>query len=193
MRCITSDEAVALFGRAGFSVAPNLPLHRVTLQLKSEIADGQNRLGGRPTPNITRLTYFAEAMNRWHPPKLHRLLWVDHAAFLFPSAHALFMAARIGLGETRSLLEAPGHFDPYPYDERDQTKISPQQAKETGILIGLMSLIMIESWDGWLIADGSSDRIEFWEGNIFFYSDKRSRLTDASSLMKDFDCSLELV
>ena len=51
-----------------------------------------------------------------------------------------------------------------------------------------MSLMMINGWDGWLVADGSSDRIEFWEGNIFFYSNEKSRLTIANSLMDQFDC-----
>jgi hypothetical protein len=128
-------------------------------------------------------------MNRWHPPNLARVLWVDGWDCDFPSTYELFMAARAGLGDTRSLLEAPGHyFDPHPYDERDQTEIPPAQARETGILIGLMLLIMINAWDGWLIAAGGVDRIEFWEGNIFFYSSQRSRLADAETLMNEFGC-----
>ncbi|MCW5749247.1 MAG: hypothetical protein KIT36_23860, partial [Alphaproteobacteria bacterium] len=94
------------------------------------------------------------------------MLWIDYWNNDFPSAYALFVAARVGLGETRSLSEAPGHyFDPHPYGERDQTRISQEQARETGILVGLTSLLMINGWDGWLVAADSSDRIEFWEGN----------------------------
>src|SRR6266480_3806193 len=95
----------------------------------------QDRVGGRPTLHLHRFAQFAEAMNRWHLTNRHRLLWVDHGANHFPSTYALFMAARAGLGETRSLSEAPGHyFDPFPYDERDQLKISQDQARQTGIL-----------------------------------------------------------
>jgi hypothetical protein len=94
----------------------------------------------------------------------------------------------------RSPSEAPGHyFDPFPYHECDQTKIPPEQARQTGILVGLMSLIMIGDWDGWLVAEGSSDRIEFWEGNLFFYSSDSSRLADAKALMIEFDCPRDLV
>jgi hypothetical protein len=93
----------------------------------------------------------------------------------------------------RSLSEAPGHyFDPYPYNERDQAKISPEQARQTGILIGLMSLLMIGGWDAWLVAEGSSDRIEFWEGNIFFHSSEAARTADAESLMDQFNCPRDL-
>jgi hypothetical protein len=117
------------------------------------------------------------------------MLWIDHWDDHFPSTHALFIAARSGLGDTRSLSEAPGnYFDPFPYDERDQLRISAEQGHETGILIGLMSLLMMNGWDGWLVAEGSVDRIEFWEGSFFFYSAERARLVDAKSLMKEFKC-----
>jgi hypothetical protein len=182
-----------LFGDAGFSVTSNPDLYRVALVLEPKIAARQIRIGGRPTPDVGRLAQFAEALNRWLPPNVHRLLWVDHWANYFPSTYDLFIAARIGLGEKRSLSETPGHyFGPYPYEERDQTNISSEHAQQTGILVGLMSLIMIDGWDGWLVAHGSADRIEFWEGNIFFYSSEKSRLADAKSLMDEFNCPQDL-
>jgi hypothetical protein len=194
MRCLTPKETIDLFGRNGFSVMSNPDLCRNALVLESTIASRQNRIGGRPTPDVSHLARFAEALNRWHPPNAHRLLWVDHWNNDFPSAYEFFIAARVGLGDARSLSDAPGHyFDPHPYDEQDQTKISPEQTRQTGILIGLMSLIMVNRWDGWLVADGSSDRIEFWEGNIFFYSSEGSRLTNANSLMDQFGCPRGLV
>jgi len=53
-------------------------------------------------------------------------------------------------------------------------------------------LMIAETWDGWLVAGDSYDRIEFWEGNIFFYSTERRRLNDAKSLMAQFDCPMDL-
>jgi hypothetical protein len=47
---------------------------------------------------------------------------------------------------------------------------------------------MIDGWDGWLIAEGSADRIEFWEGNLYFYSKDKSRLAEAEALMTEYDC-----
>jgi len=180
---------VDLLRQTGFSVTSNPHLDRTALVLDPAIASRQTRLGGGPTPDVSRLPHFAEALSRWYPPHVHRVLWIDHWSNDFPSAYDLFVAARVGLGETRSLSEAPGHyFDPHPYDERDQTRLSQEQARQTGILVGLTSLAMISSWDGWLIAGGSSDRIEFWEGNIFFYSCERPRLTGAKSTMDEFGC-----
>jgi hypothetical protein len=193
MRCLTPIELVELFGPIGFSVVSNPHLHRTALRLAKDIAARQNRVGGRPTPDLNRLTRFTEALNRWHPTNRHRLLWVDHWADYFPSTYALFMAARTGLSESRSLSEAPGHyFDPFPYDERDQLRISTEQGHQTGILIGLMSLLMMNGWDGWLVAEGSVDRIEFWEGNVFFHSDDKERLMSAKALMHQFECPQDL-
>jgi hypothetical protein len=194
MRCLSPREAVDLFGKDGFSVNSEQDWYRIELLLEPKVASQQFRIGGRPTSDANRLVSFAETLNRWLPPNRHRLLWVEHWQDSFPSTCDLFMAARVGLGEARSMSEAPGHyFDSFPYDEQDQTKISPEHARQTGILVGLMSLMMIGGWDGWLVADGSADRIEFWEGNLFFHSSERSRLADAESLMDQFHCPRNLV
>jgi hypothetical protein len=117
-------------------------------------------------------------------------LWVDHWLNTYPSIHALFVAARLGLGEVRPISEAPGHyFDAQPYHERDQLLISSAHSREVGALIGLSSLIWLNQWDGWLVAQNNRDRIEFWEGNLFFYSEDSNRLAAAAELLKEFKCA----
>jgi hypothetical protein len=184
---------MALFGRVGFTAMVSPSSGRTALRLEPGIASRQSRIGGRPTVDASHLPYFAGALNRWHLPNARRLLWLDHWNNDTPGAHDFFSAVRRGFGEERSLFDAPGHaFEPHPYDEQDQTAISSEQARETGVLIGLASLVMFYGWDGWLVADGSSDAIEFWEGNIFFHSIQKSRLVEASSLLQDFDCPRDL-
>jgi hypothetical protein len=193
MRCLTPKETAEIFSKAGFSVSTAQEWYRTSLVLEPKISARQRRIGGRPPPLVTRLPQFSEALNRWLPSNQHRLLWIAHFNRDFPNTYALFIAARVGLGETRSLSEAPGHyFDPFEYHEQDQLLISPEQAQQTSILVGLMSLIMINGWDGCLIADDSVDRIEFWEGNILLYSEEELRLGDATSLMTQFDCPRDL-
>jgi len=193
VQCITPQELDRLFGSSGFAVRANLSLRRMTLDLKSELAAQQKRIGGHPALPLDRISNFTEALNRWLPTDGARLLWVDHWDDSFPSAYAVFMAARAGFGETRSLSEAPGHyFEKFPYHERDQLLISDRQARQTGILIGLLSLLMIEGWDGWLVASDVADRIEFWEGNVFFHSSDKMRLAMAKDLLHQFGCSEDL-
>jgi hypothetical protein len=194
MRFLTKEEVVDLLGKAGFSVMPNPHLDRIALVLEESVASRQNRVGGRPPPIISRLPHFVEALNRWLPLKMRRVLWVADWSSDVPSAYELFVAARSGLGEHRPLCEGPGIcFDPPLYEGRDQVEMPPEQARETGLFIGLVSLIMINGWDGWFVADRSSDRVEFWEGNMFFYSSEAPRLAEAKSLMDQFDCPQDLI
>ena len=195
MRCLTQAEITTLFGDVGFSISRAQDWYRLALVLDATIASKQSRIGGRPTQDISRLAQFAEALNRWLPTDHPRLLWIEHWTLDYPNTYDLFVAARGGLGETRSLLEnfLDTILNPTPYHEEDQMNIAPEHAKQTGILIGLMALVMINRWDGWLIAQCNTDRIEFWEGNIFFHATESCRLTDAQSLMAQFDCPLNLI
>jgi hypothetical protein len=194
MQCISAQQVVELFGPQGFSVVSNPIMNRMTLRLEANFSSREKRIGGRPTPHAQRLVKFVEALNRWLPTDQVRLLWVDHSDSAFPSTHALFVAARAGLGELRSIVEAPGHlFESFPYSERDQLRMLPEQTRQTGILIGLTLLVIMNGWDGWLLSGQGVDRIEFWEGNLFFYSGDKERLDSAKVLMDQFECTQDLV
>jgi hypothetical protein len=104
------------------------------------------------------------------------------------------MTARAGLGEVRSISDAPGHlFDAFAYHERDQLRISDEQGRQVGLLVGLITLLVLSAWDGWLVSDDTTQRIEFWEGNVFFHDAEGSRLNDAKLLMTQYECSQVLV
>lgn len=194
MRCVSSSEVDELFGRDGFSVNANVNLQRFGLALRPEISSAQQRVQGRPTSDVNRLFDFAGALNRWLPTKRHRLLWLSHWDSGPANTYEIFAAARIGLGETKPLTEAPGHyFDAHDYDFQDQVEMPRKQWRDVGVLAGLLSLVMINGWDAWLIAEGSTDCIEFWEGNLFLYSHDQSRLKGAETLLANFDCPRELV
>jgi hypothetical protein len=193
MRCLAPAEAEAIFGRDGFNVSLDHAWYRTALRLGPNRAANEDRVAGRPTVDPSRLAPFALEVNAWLPTARSRLLWIDHWNSDYPGVDQLVVAARAGLGETRSMSEAPGHlFDPYAYDERDQLKISLDQVRDISILVSLMSLIMIGGWDAWLVAGESTDRVEFWEGNIFFYSSDPATLSGAEALLTRFDCSRTL-
>jgi hypothetical protein len=189
MRCITPAEVDQLFGKDGFSINSNPEMWRFALILDPKIESRQRRVEGRPTPDVNRLAYFAQELNRWLPPKRHRLLWLSSWDNYWPNAYEVFVAARTGLGADKSLLDAPGlYFDAHDYDNQDQVEMPSEQYRDVSQLVGMMCLVMINGWDGWLIAEGCTDRIEFWEGNLFMYSHDRSRLKEGDRLLDGFDC-----
>jgi hypothetical protein len=65
--------------------------------------------------------------------------------------------------------DVPGHYiGPFSWIW-NQTEMISEQAEQTGLLSGLLFMIMGSAWSGWLLADGCPDAIEFWEGNLLFY------------------------
>ena len=192
MRCVNAAETVELLGDDfPFTFGAYEAVQRNALRPKDDLAAQQRRIDGRPPLGPSVLPAFCDALNRWHPPQIRRLLWVDDwgTGGDAMTCHPIVQAARAGVGDQRSLFEAPGHcFEAFPYDEWDQLAISPEQAHETGLMVGLLAIVMIGGWDGWLVAAGSADRIEFWEGNVCFYSDSKTRLAEAEAVFGKFDC-----
>ena len=195
MRCLAPNDIASLFGDAGFTArAAAGAFGRPQVCLDRAIAEKQRRLGARPPLDVGQLMYFAGALNRWLPTDRSRLLWIAHWSITQVETDDDFlMAARRGLGERRSLVAAPGHyFEPQPYAEQDQFAATRELRANLALLVGLTSMVMISGSDGYLLAGACSDRIEFWEGNLFFYSSRRERLSEAEALLKVFDCPRDL-
>ena len=191
MRCIKPDEVADLFGRDGISINSNPSLARFGLSVRQDIWSRLKRVEARPAPDAGRLMSFAASLNRWLPAKRERLLWFSDWGAPTPDqdAHALVSAARTGLGEPRSLLEAPGHlFEAHDYDNQDQLEMPADQRRDVGLLASLTSLMMLSEWDGWLIARACTDLVEFWEGNVLLYSADPMRLREAETLLASFGC-----
>ena len=189
MRCLSAEEVAEQFGTAGFRVSDEHRWYRRALVLDAKLAAKQVRVPAGP-PESRRLPLFIVAVNAWLRPSSGRLLWVDHwEDGIYHDPAALLVAARNGIGESRSIDEAPGnYFEPHPYEEQDQSEWSQEQRLEAGLLVGLLSLLIVQESDGWLIADGGGDRFEVWEGNIFFHSADRAKIDEACTLVRDFEC-----
>jgi hypothetical protein len=191
MRCITPEEVAELFGQDGLSISGNPAFQRFGLTVRDDIWSRLRRLEARPAPEAGRLMSFAASLNRWLPTKRQRLLWFSHWGAPWPDQdpYAVIAATRIGLGESRPLPEAPGHlFEAHDYDNQDQAEMPEAQWRDVSLLASFMALVMISDWDAWLIAQGCTDLVEFWEGNLFLYSDSGARLQEADALLTGFDC-----
>ncbi len=191
MRCVTAEEALALWGPLGFKVNDEQRWYRRELVLDRGAEKRQARRDASPPSDPRSLPAFIMAANRWLSVEPGaRLLWVQHWEWGNPyDSEAFVRAALLGAAEPRSFDEAPGClFDPHPYENLDFTEMAPEHTRELGFLVGLMSMLIVTGSDGWLLAEGSTDRVEVWEGNILFYSDDAKSLERAKSLLRSFDC-----
>jgi hypothetical protein len=162
------------------------------LALNERIAAGQSRLAAGPTRDVERLGYFVEALVRWLPQDHGRLLWINNWNTGLGNAFEAFKAIRQGLGEIRDLKEAPGHyFGPFSWIW-DQVEMTQDQLEQTGILAGILFIVMGSGWDAWLVAEDCGDAIEFWEGNVLFYSGHLEKIADAETILRKFDCRREM-
>jgi hypothetical protein len=185
MRCLSPDDVPALLGPAGFTVNLAQQSYRTALVLDGPISDLQRRVGASPPDDIRGLQRFLEAINVWLPSDRARVLWLDHFETGMTGDDAFLLALRRGFGEARTLIEAPGHyFEAQPWREQDQQLVTPAHAAALSVLVGVASTLLLTSSDGWLIAEGCADRIEFWEGNIFFHASDKRRLSEAKTLLR---------
>ena len=192
MQFLTPAETIEHFGSAGFYVDTSEASYRIELCLNKQQAERQGRLGGRPSED-TSLPFLAHLLINWLPRASSRLLWISHWETHFLDFGEMILTVRQGLGETRSLSESPGHyFKDLPFEELDYLALSPEHLLEMNRLCGLIGLVILANWDGWLIASEGVDRIEFWEGNFFFHSVDKARLKAAESLMAEAKCSFKL-
>jgi hypothetical protein len=191
MRCLSPSEAEEIFGRLGFSVSLK-HAYRKALILADPVDGRQTRIAAEQPSDIGRVEFFVRALNRWLPTNCSRLLWVDHwdTGSFGGQENAIVSAAWRGLGETRSPEDAPGlYLDPQDWDQEDQTEIPASQAEALGILTGVVTTLMITRSDGWLVSEGGTDRIEFWEGHFFFHSADRKQLDRANEIVNEFGCA----
>jgi hypothetical protein len=189
MRCLSPAEVEVIFGSLGFSVSLENAWYRSDLRLDSSFASHQVRIAAVQPAELLQITHFVGALNRWLPSNQERLFWVGHWETILGFEDAIAQAARIGIGETRSLSDAPGYyFDKYDWHQQDPSEIPSGHREALGMLVGLISMLMLSQSDGWLISTNSRDRIEFWEGNFFFHSEDKEQLRRAEAIIHEFDC-----
>ncbi|MCL6546033.1 MAG: hypothetical protein K6T61_12460 [Bryobacteraceae bacterium] len=174
-----------IFRDPKFSVSFEHPWVRSELLLDSSIADLQTRIEVR-TSDISQTAYFIRTLNQWLPSDQARLLWVDYwAKDIFDGfENAMISAIWRGLGEALPVDQMPGLY--LATRNWEQTAGSSTQAEAFSMLFGLVSMLLTTRSDGWLIATGCADRIQFYEGRVFLHSQDRARIERANEIASEF-------
>ena len=188
MQFLTFDQALAQFPHLISGVDTTNEWYRTELVFRPELVSHQCRVGGGG-PNGMSYAAFCRDLLDWLDGDEGRLLWVSHWEDGLLGYSELFEAARKGLGAATDLSGQPGlAFGPAPYHEFDVTVLPPEALAYLNTACGLISLVHLGAWDGWLIGKTGNDRIEFREGNVFFHSDQSARLDAGQTLLRRFNC-----
>jgi hypothetical protein len=179
MRCLTERDFLEAFSGARFTIG-----EQGRLLTNEAIASTQTRIARGGLRDGRTLAGFCRTAIRWLPEGSRRAIAITDAWSGLGDALPALEAIRRGLGEERPLKDVPIHVTDVHSWTLDQLEMTPSQVCEEGLLVGILSLVLSCGWDAWLLADGCSDAIEFWEGNILFYSDRQSQLSKAKALLR---------
>lgn len=110
MRCLSPAQAEEIFNDPKFTVSLDHAWYRSALVLDPSYGKQQTRIAAEQPSDIGSLAHFVRTLNRWLPSNRERLLWVDHweTGVYGGFENAMVVATWRGLGETRSLQDAPG-------------------------------------------------------------------------------------
>ncbi|TDT76896.1 hypothetical protein BDE40_0168 [Litoreibacter halocynthiae] len=188
MKSLNITEAIKYLGEDKYAVSLENAWYRRLLHRVGDGADKSERIGRLFDPSPFQLPNVFLSMADWLPKNSHRLLWIDHFEDGFPSQKHQFLNV---LGEglaSDHLVENPAILlGPLSDDLMDQTAGKYEQNVEAEALVVLCTLLSVGGWDAKLLTNGSTDYVEFWEGNVLFYSENTEALNRATKIFDLYD------
>ena len=188
MKSLSITEAIQYLGEDKYAVSLENDRYRRILYRVGDGADKSERVARFFDPNPLEFSYVLLSIADWLPKSTHRLLWIDYCTDGFPSQKPHFLKI---LGDdlpSDHLVANPAILlGPFSDDLTDQQAGTPEQIIESEALVILSTLLCIGHWDAKLLTNGSTDYVEFWEGNVLFYSESTEALDRAAELLDFYE------
>lgn len=193
MKSLSITEAVQYLGEDKYAVSLENVWYRRLLHRVGEDADRSKRIERFFDPAPHQFSYVFLAMADWLPRNTHRLLWIDHFEDGYPSQTRHFLNILGTDLPSDHLIENPAILlGPFSSDLIDQPAGTPEQDDEGEALIALCTLLSVGNWDAKLLAKGSTDYVEFWEGNVLFYSQSAEAIERAEEMLEQYGLNTSL-
>ncbi|WP_299938031.1 hypothetical protein [uncultured Pelagimonas sp.] len=188
MKLLNIAEATDYLGEDKYAVSLENAWYRRLLYRVGDSVSKSERVARFFDPSPTQLSHVFLSMADWLPSNSNRLLWVEHSEDSFPSQKKHFLKVLGEDLETDHLVENPAILlGPLPSDLLDQLSGTVEQNAEAELLISLCTFLTVGGWDAKLLTTGSTDYIEFWEGNVLFHSESTEALIRATQILDYFD------
>jgi hypothetical protein len=132
-----------------------------------------------------QITYFVERAVDWLPREHERLLWLSDWETYPPHPLKFFELVRLGCGERRHIIDAPGGiFNPDRGPKDQESSAEP----DTIPLIGFVLLLMDFDWAGYLVSQdaASASFICFNDEIVSFSTLNPTALDDARQMCGQF-------
>ena len=111
----------------------------------------------------------------------------------YPSNEIIFVeTVRIGCGESRHIVDAPGHiFEIGEFDGRNYESGMLQDNPKNAVLSGFILLIMCFDWDVYILSKSSLDYIYLGDQRILFSSINKDKIQEAETLLHKFNLAVK--
>jgi hypothetical protein len=148
------------------------------------------RLNAEFPKSPRQITYFVERAVDWLPRECERLLWISDWETYPPHPINFFELVRLGCGERRHIIDAPGCvFNPDRGPKDQEFSSEP----DTFPLIGFVMLLMDFDWTGYLISQDatSASLVYFTDEVISFSTCDPTALEEARGLCSQFHMNIK--
>jgi hypothetical protein len=164
MKCLTSDESQGWLTLMDVQIDGN---RNLLLPIRPE-----NVMTTMPS-RIDNLNFFSARLVDWMPNDGRRLVWLSDWN-TFPNQYIPFLKFRLGCGEARPPIEAPGHLFEISNEEED------------AIMAGILFFVMAFNWAAYIVSENRKDYIYLGDEHIVFSGADADRTRMAHELINDY-------
>ena len=131
-----------------------------------------------------KLTHFLERMIDWLPRGRERFLIISNWNTYPPHPLAFFETVRLGCGERRHIIDAPGLL----IESDDGAKCQEfSESPNTSTLVGFALLVVNFDWQAYLIAKNETSHVYLGDEFISFSTADDSKLAEVFALAARFE------
>ncbi len=137
--------------------------------------------------DVLRVASLATQLVDWLPNACERMLWLGSWETYPPDQTILFETVRRGCGESRHIIDAPGHlFQSSAYDRNDYETRTAEDHKENALMWGLLLLMITLDWDGYLVTP-NGDCVSLGDTSIAIFSEDDAKIDEAYKIAARFN------
>jgi hypothetical protein len=166
MKCLTYEESQKWLDLIGISIGTKREL----------VFPGEQQKIMMTVPKTApALNWFSARLGRWLSRGSERMLWMSNWDTFPHYPIGFFEAIRNGYGETRPVIEAPGHV------------FSALNRAETELVSGLIFLVMTFRWEAFIVSQESTEFVYLGDQCVVCSSPKSEKMKRVTDFMAFFE------
>ena len=135
--------------------------------------------------------WFFSSIVDWLPNGCSRMLWLYKWLTYPPDQIVVFENLRRGCGESRHIIDAPGHlFESSKY--RNYESKTDCDIQEDSVLAAMALLMVSFDWEGYIITDRSDAHILIGDEYLEFFSLDHDKIQQIEKIANSYDLKMQV-